>query len=383
MIIDLAGSTGSIGVQTLDVARRHGYKIATLSAYSNVDLIERQAREFRPAAVALIDETAARELSARLADTDIRVLVGSEGVLECAGSPGGDTFVNAIVGLAGFRPTLEAIGAGKKICLANKETMVAGGEIVKKRAKERGVKILPIDSEHSAIFQCLQGAPPDGRIKRIILTASGGPFFGKTKNELENVTVEDALKHPNWSMGAKITVDSATMFNKGLELIEAVRLFDVSPDAVTVVVQRESVLHSAVEFEDNSIIAQLGVPDMRLPIQYALTWPDRFDCPTPELDFFALGRLTFYPPDEENFPCLGICREAARLGGLYPACANSANEEANRLFREGRVKFNDIPALIGRAMESDLPADETSVEAVFETDRLARSAVLSACGLTA
>ncbi len=375
MIIDVAGSTGSIGVQTLDVAGRRGYEVASLSAYKNAKRLEEQARRFRPRRVALFDEKEALSLKTALADTDIRVLGGESGVLECAAADGASVFVNAIVGLAGFKPTLAAIDAGKTIALANKETMVAGGEIVNARCREKGVRILPVDSEHSAIFQCLE-CSSDGRdLKKIILTASGGPFFGKTRAQLEGVTAADALKHPNWSMGDKITIDSATLFNKGLELIEAVRLFGVDAGAVEIVVQRQSVLHSAVMFADNSIIAQLGVPDMRIPIQYALTYPERVESPVKELDLFALGRLTFDRPDEDTFPCLGLCREAVRRGGLYPAAVNSANEEANAAFRAGKISFYDIPELISLVFGASLPDDPTSVDAVLDTDALARAIV--------
>lgn len=372
----ILGSTGSIGTQSLDVAKMCGYRVAALTANTNADAIEKQAREWKPVYVALLDEKAAKELKTRLADTDVKVLSGVEGICECASCVECDTVINAIVGLAGLRPTLAAIGAGKTLALANKETLVAGGDLVLNAAKRNNVPILPVDSEHSAIFQCLQGKPANKALKKIILTASGGPFFGKTRKELENVTVDQALRHPNWSMGAKITIDSATMFNKGLELIEAVRLFGVAPEQIHVVVHRESVVHSAVEYDDNSVIAQMGVPDMRIPIQYALTYPERFPSPVKELSFLDYPKLTFFEPDYETFDCLGICREAVGKGGLFPAAVNSANEEANLLFRQGKIGFLEIGERIRRAFDVTPVCESFTVDDIFETDRLARAAVL-------
>lgn len=373
--INLLGSTGSIGVQTLDVARAHGYKIESLTAYSNVDVIENQIREFRPEYVALVDEKAAADLKVRVADLPVKVLSGLEGVSFCAAEGKGNITLNSVVGMAGLKPTIDAINAGKTIALANKETLVAGGKLVTDAAKKNNVDILPVDSEHSAIFQCLLGSPRNSALKRIILTASGGPFFGKTKAELEKVTLADALKHPSWSMGQKITIDSATMFNKGLELIEAVWLFDIEPSKIDIVVHRESIVHSLIEYDDNSVIAQLGHPDMRLPIQFAITYPDRFPSPERQLDLWEVGNLSFYKPDYETFPCMDICRDAITKGGLYPAAVNCANEEANLLFRQGKISFLDIPRLISEASEYVDKKSEYTLEDVYNTDSLMREKV--------
>lgn len=373
--INLLGSTGSIGVQTLDVARRQGYKIAALAAYSDYKRLEEQIREFKPRFAALVDENAAKELKLRVADMPVKVLSGSDGVSFCAAEAEGDTVLNAVVGMAGLKPTLDAIKAKKTIALANKETLVAGGELVTKAVKENGVSLLPVDSEHSAIFQCLLGAPKNKALKRIILTASGGPFFGKTAEALKSVTLKDALKHPSWSMGQKITVDSATMFNKGLELIEAVHLFLVSPDKVDIVVHRESIVHSLVEYCDNSVIAQLGNPDMRLPIQFALTYPERFPSPERQLDLWEIGKLTFYKPDYDAFPCMDICRNAINKGGLLPCAVNCANEEANLLFRREQISFCEIPQLILEASSYLKNKESFDINDVFETDILMREKV--------
>ena len=371
----ILGSTGSIGTQALDVARKRGIKITALTANSNAGLLEKQAREFEPVKVALLDEQAAADLRVRLADTDVKVLSGIGGICECAREESADTVLNSIVGMAGLVPTLDAIDEGKNLALANKETLVAGGQLVMNAARKKGVNIYPVDSEHSAIFQCLKCAPQNRALKRILLTASGGPFFGMTREELRDVTAEQALKHPNWDMGAKITIDSATMMNKGLEIIEACWLFGVSPEKIKVVVHRESIIHSAVEFDDNAVIAQLGLPDMKIPIQYALTYPDRFESPTEELDLAALGTLTFAEPDYETFDCLAVCREAIHRGGLYPAAANSANEQANSLFRKGRIGFLDIGELVGEAMEACENVEDYTLMDVMTTDRLAREFV--------
>lgn len=373
--INLLGSTGSIGVQTLDVARAHGYKIEALAAFSDVDGIEKQIREFKPRYAALVDEKAAKELKTKVADTDVTVLSGMDGVCFCGAEAEGEITLNSVVGMAGLKPTLDAVNAGKTIALANKETLVAGGHLVTEAAKKKNVSILPVDSEHSAIFQCLLGAPSNKALKRIILTASGGPFFGKTKEELQNVTLADALKHPSWSMGQKITIDSATMFNKGLELIEAVWLFDVSPDMIDIVVHRESIVHSLIEYDDNSVIAQLGHPDMRLPIQFAITYPERYESPEKQLDLWEVGNLSFYKPDYENFPCMNICRDAITKGGLYPAAVNCANEEANLLFRQGKISFNAIPELISLASEYTLKKQDFTLQDVLDTDVLMREKV--------
>jgi 1-deoxy-D-xylulose-5-phosphate reductoisomerase len=339
------------------------YQVDSLTANKNTDIIEQQAREFKPRMVAMLDEKSANDLKIRLGDTDIKVYSGVEGICECAEADSLDTVINAIVGLAGLKPTLSALSAGKTLALANKETLVAGGHLVTDLAKKNNVPILPVDSEHSAIFQCLQAAPPNKALKKIILTASGGPFFGKTREELKSVTVEQALKHPNWDMGAKITIDSATMFNKGLELIEAVRLFDVTEDMINIIVHRESIVHSMIEFDDNSILAQMGVPDMRIPIQYALTYPNRYPSPVEELDFRKHSNLSFFEPDYEAFDCLGICRKAIKMGGLYPAAVNSANEVANYKFQKGEISFLKIGEKIRKAFDiapniSDFTADD-------------------------
>lgn len=370
--LSILGSTGSIGKQSLDVCRKCGYGVKALTAFSSVDEIEKQAREFKPEKVALVDEKAAADLKIKLADTDIKVLGGMDGVCECAEIQSADTVLNSVVGMAGLKPTLTAIYAGKKIALANKETLVAGGQLVMSEAKKHSVEILPVDSEHSAIFQCLQGKPTNKALKKIILTASGGPFFGKTADELRDVTVEKALKHPNWSMGAKITIDSATMMNKGLELIEAVWLFSVKPDDIDIVVHRESIVHSAVEYDDNSVIAQLGLPDMRIPIQYALTYPERFESPVGELSLSQIGKLTFFEPDYETFRCISLCRKAINMGGLYPAAVNSANEQANLMFRQGKIGFLDIADRVEAVLEKTPHYDNYTFEDILEIDKFAR-----------
>lgn len=373
--LSILGSTGSIGTQSLDVCDKRGYEVAALTAHSNVTLLEEQIRKYKPQLAALVDEKAAEELKERVKDTQTKILSGLSGVCECAAAEKADTVINSVVGMAGLEPTLEAIKSKKKIALANKETLVAGGSLVTKTAKEYGVDILPVDSEHSAIFQCLQSMNKKDELKSIILTASGGPFFGKTRDELKNVTVKEALKHPNWAMGAKITIDSATMMNKGLELIEAVWLFDVKPSDVEIVVHRESVIHSLIEYVDNSVIAQLGVPDMRIPIQYALTYPERFESPVKKLSLSDYRTLTFHEPDYETFGCLNICRSAIEKGGLYPCIANGANEKANELFRQGKIGFLDIATLVGEAVESLSSKENYTLSDVLEADRKAREFV--------
>jgi 1-deoxy-D-xylulose-5-phosphate reductoisomerase len=372
--ITILGSTGSIGTQALEVAKLRGFGIYALTAQYNTDILEKQIREFRPEFAAMSDEKSAKDLAVRVADTGTKVLGGVEGVCECAQGRV-DTVLNSIVGMAGLAPTLKAIEAGNEIALANKETLVAGGRLVMNEASAKGIRILPVDSEHSAIFQALQGCYNKSTLKRIILTASGGPFFGKSRQELLGVTVEQALKHPNWSMGAKITIDSATMMNKGLELIEAVWLFGVDPSQVDIVVHRQSIIHSLIEYTDNSVIAQLGVPDMRIPIQYALTYPERYPSPVKQLNLEDFGTLTFAKPDYETFACINLCRKAITDGGLYPAAANSANEEANKLFREGKISFMQIPELIESVMKSAVQAEEYNLEDVLETDCFARKMV--------
>lgn len=380
--LSLLGSTGSIGTQALQVVqnlREQGEKweVAALAARSSVNRLEEQARKFHPEVVAVFDEGAALSLRQSLRDTDIQVLSGMEGLCEAAAWPGADLTLNAVVGMVGLQPTLAALQAGKALALANKETLVAGGAIVMEAARKRNLSILPVDSEHSAIFQCLQGCPERGALKKLVLTASGGPFFGRSRQELAGVTREQALRHPNWDMGAKITIDSATMMNKGLEVMEASWLFDLPEHRIEVVVHRESVIHSMVEYQDNAVVAQLGVPDMAVPIQYALTYPLRMPSPAGELDLCALGKLTFYPPDREAFPCLELCREALRRGGLVPAAANGANEQAVALFLEGKIGFLDIPRLVEAAMDRQAPGVVT-LEAVLEADREARAFVAGA-----
>ena len=373
--ISILGSTGSIGTQSLDVAEKRGYDVQVLTAGSNAKLLEEQIRKWKPKYAALADEAAAKELKIAVADTDTKVLIGKEGVTECAAYDDTDVVINAIVGIAGLVPTLTAIEQGKDIALANKETLVAGGQLVMNKAKEKGVKMLPVDSEHSAIFQCLEGMNKKDELKSIILTASGGPFFGKTREELKTVTLAQALKHPNWEMGAKITVDSATMMNKGLELIEAVWLFGVDPSMVDIVVHRESIIHSLIEYNDNSVIAQLGVPDMRIPIQYALTYPERFESPVRKLNLWEYSNLTFYKPDYETFRAINICREAITKGGLYPCVANGANEMANYLFRQGKIGFLDIADLVEKATEKTPLTENYTITDVLEADKMAREAV--------
>lgn len=376
--IALLGSTGSIGTQSLDVCRMHGYRVVCLTANRRVDLMETQIREFRPDLVSMMDPVAADDLRTRVADTGTKVLSGMDGLIECATYSGADTVLNAVVGMVGLQPTLAAIQAKKTLALANKETLVAGGHLVTNTAKTYGVDILPVDSEHSAIFQCLQGSPEKGAVKKLILTASGGPFFGKTLAELENVTAADALKHPNWDMGAKITIDSATMMNKGLEFIEAKWLFDMPIDAIDIVVHRESVVHSAIAYQDNSVIAQLGVPDMRIPIQYALTYPRRLPSPVQELSLVDYGKLTFYAPDYDTFRCINVCKDAIAAGGLRPAAANGANEESVRLFLNGKIKFTDIAVLNRAAMEACPQVADYTLDDVLQADRAARDYVIEA-----
>lgn len=374
--LSVLGSTGSIGTQALEVARLHNINIVALTADKNIDLLECQAREFTPELVVIGTEELASDLKMRLSDTNIRVSFGMEGLCEAATLKSADTVLTSVVGMVGLRPTLEAIYAKKNIALANKETLVAGGSLVMKEAKENGVSIYPVDSEHSAIFQCLQGCPKKDFLKRIILTASGGPFFGYTIQQLENVTVEQALKHPNWSMGSKITVDSATMMNKGLEIIEARWLFDVPVDRIDVVVHRESIVHSMIEFEDNSVIAQMGVPSMKIPIQYALTYPDRVKSDVPVLDLTKLVNLSFYEPDYATFKCLSACKQAMDIGETAPAIANGANEEAVRLFLEKKISFTDIGELVCAAVNNLKSGVTASLNDVIEADRQAREYVL-------
>ena len=374
--MSILGSTGSIGTQALDVARLRGFRVKALTSNSNIDLLENQIREFKPDFAAVCDEKAARDLKIKVADTSTVVLSGQDGVCEAA-NINVDKVLNSIVGIAGLKPTLAAIDVGNDIALANKETLVTGGELVKKKAAEKKVRIYPVDSEHSAIFQSLQGSPGKKSVKRLILTASGGPFFGKTKDELKDVTVEQALKHPNWSMGAKITIDSATMMNKGLELIEAAWLFDMPADKIDILVHRQSVVHSMVEFVDNSVIAQLGVPDMRVPIQYALTYPDRYESPAAQLRLEDWKNLTFEEPDYNTFTCIDLCKQAITKGGIYPAAANAANEAANELFRQGKIGFLDIADMVSYALENTAFSDCDSLEKILLVDSESRKMVYS------
>ena len=365
--LTLLGSTGSIGIQTLEVADlRDDIEIAALCANENVALIEKQIRKYKPRYAALMNEEKANELKIKVADTDTTVLAGMDGFLKCVTLPEGNMVLTAVVGVCGLIPTIEAIRAGKDIALANKETLVAGGDIVIPLAKEMGVKILPVDSEHSAIFQSMQGE--EKRISKILLTASGGPFFGKSKDEICGATVEDALNHPNWSMGAKITVDSASMMNKGLEVIEATHLFDVPADKIEVLIHRQSIVHSMVQYEDNSVIAQLSSPDMKLPIAYALSYPNRAYCGTKELDFCELGRLTFDKPDYETFRCLKLAVDASKIGGSMPALINSANEKAVELFLNRRIRFGEIPDIIEQQMQNHNVIKNPKIEDLLEID---------------
>ena len=370
----ILGSTGSIGTQALEVCRRDGYTVKALAAGSNIELLEKQAREFKVKAVAVFNEDKARELAIKLNDTDIKVLGGVQGVCEVAQYKA-DIALNAIVGIAGLLPTLKAIESGKDIALANKETLVTGGDIVNRCAIEAGVKILPVDSEHSAIFQSLQGSP-EKSLRKILLTASGGPFYGKTRMDLENVTVAQALNHPNWSMGAKITIDSATLMNKGLEVIEAVHLFGLPATQIEVLVHRQSIVHSGVEFSDGAVIAQLGTPDMRLPIQYALTYPERSDYAFEHLSLADIGTLTFEKPDTDTFRCLPLCIKAITEGGLAPTAVNGANEQAVKLFLEGKIKFLQIADLVEKALVSVNNKKDFTLEDILLTDKLARECVL-------
>lgn len=374
-ILSILGSSGSIGRQALDVAAVCGHEVAAITVNRSAPMAEEQARRFRPRLAVAVDEDAAADLRTRLADTEVKVLSGREGLLEAASLPGADTVVTAIVGVAGLEPTLAAIACGKRIALANKETLVCAGELVMARAREAGAEIVPVDSEHSAIFQCLQGCRDRGEVRRLILTASGGPFFGWSREELARVTKAQALKHPNWAMGAKITIDSATLMNKGLEFIEAMRLYAVPPEQIQIVIHRESIIHSLVEFGDGAILAQLGSADMRLPIQYALTWPERTPGPAKPLDLLSCPPLTFQRPDPEAFRCLGLALECAERGGTSTAILNGANEAAVGLFLEDKIGFLDIPRLVEEALARVPVLDGPGLDEILEADRAARQAV--------
>ena len=369
--ITILGSTGSIGRQTLSVADELGLRVAALTAERNVELLEAQCRQYRPELAVLTDEAAAEELKVRLADMNIRVLAGAEALCEAAALPEADTVVVAVCGFAALRPTLTAIHEKKRIALANKETMVCAGQIMQAAARESGAEIIPVDSEHSAIFQCLMGCRDRAEVKRLILTCSGGPFFGKTREELVCMTKSDALRHPNWKMGAKITVDCATLMNKGLEIIEAMRLYDLPLLKVEAVIHRQSVVHSLVEFVDGAVLAQLGVPDMRIPIGLAMTYPNRAHNPAPALDLLTCGPLTFDAIDETAFPCFALAQQAAQTGGTACTAMNAANEEAVGLFLQDKIGFYDIADAVEAALR--LPVvQEPSLADIFEADRLAR-----------
>lgn len=373
--IILLGSTGSIGTQTLDVCRKHNINVVALSANSNTTLLRQQIAEFQPEYVCLTNEEAGNNFKAQAVELGVKLIIGKQGLVQLAQLDCEAVVLNAVVGIAGLEATLAAIESGKDVALANKESLVTGGKLVMDAVKRNGVKLLPVDSEHSAIFQCLQDPYSAKKLNKIILTASGGPFFGYSKEQLENVTKAQALKHPNWSMGSKITIDSATLMNKGLELIEAVWLFDLKPEDVQIVVHRQSIIHSAVQFVDNSVIAQMGVPDMRLPIQYAITYPDRFECPVDSLDFFAMKDLTFAPADPDTFLCLKAAIEAIGKGGLYPCAVNGANERAVQLFLEDKIAFSDIGRIVYKVLSHFNFSNEYTLEEVFRTDKEARAFV--------
>lgn len=370
--ITLLGSTGSIGVQALDVAAFHGMNIEALCFGSNIKLGEAQVRKFSPRFCAVFDEKAALDLKTRIADTETEIFCGTDGICEMTEAAGSDICLNAISGFAGLLPTMSAVKSCRRIALANKETLVAAGDIVMGAAKEHGCEIVPVDSEHSAIFQCLQAGKRD-EVKRLILTCSGGAFFGYTKEKLATVTREQALGHPTWNMGAKITIDCATLMNKGLELIEAMHLFSVPASKTDIVIHRESIIHSMVEYIDNTVIAQLGSHDMRLPIQYALTYPDRAEAAGERLDLVGLGRLSFFSPDYETFPLLGLARHMAEAGGNMPCVMNAANEEAVGLFLSGRILFSEIPELVMRVCEETARIEKPSLSDIIEENMRARA----------
>lgn len=374
--ITILGSTGSIGTQALEVVKKCGFKVIGLSANTNISLLAKQAREFDVKYVCIQDVSLVCDLKNMLGDSDdIEVFSGEDGLCKLASLDESDIVLNSVVGIVGLKPTLAAIEVGKDIALANKETLVAGGELVISAAKRKNVSIFPVDSEHSAIFQCLQACPNHNYLKKILLTASGGPFFGKNKEELKGVTLNDALKHPNWNMGSKITVDSSTLMNKGLELIEAMWLFGVSSDDIEIVVHSESVVHSLIQLKDNSVLAQLGVPDMKIPIQYALTYPKRQECDVKELSLTDYGTLSFKKPDYETFRCLSTCIEAAKIGGTMPATVNGANEEAVSLYIDGHISFLDIGMLVEKSLTLPYKKSDLSLDDILNADRAARDFV--------
>ena len=375
-VISLLGSTGSIGRQTLQVAQELELRVAALTASKSVELMEQQVRTFRPRLAVMFEEEAAEELRRRLDDMDVEVLSGPEGLLAAATCDEADTVVTAVMGSVGLQPTLAAIAKKKRIALANKETLVCAGELVMDAAEKNGAEIIPVDSEHSAIFQSLQGCRDRSEIRRLLLTCSGGPFYGKTYEELETIRPEHALKHPNWSMGAKITIDSATLMNKGLEIIEAMRLYRLPIEQVDALIHRQSIVHSLVEYRDGAMIAQLGVPDMKLPIRYAFTYPYRAVTPDRRLDLLTCGDLTFAAPDEKAFRCLTIAKECAKVGGTATAIMNAANEEAVLAFLRGEMGFNDIHRSVEKALDAVSVKYQPSLSDILEADRLARAAVL-------
>ena len=376
--VSILGSTGSIGRQSLDIiSRMEGVGVCALTAGSSVELMAQQCREFKPALAVMATEKAALELQAALSDLDIRVSWGEAGLIEAATMENADCVITAVVGMVGLKPTLAAIRAGKRIGLANKETLVCAGELVMDEAEKHSVEIIPVDSEHSAIFQCLMGNHDRREVKRLILTCSGGPFYGKTPEELQSVTKADALKHPNWKMGAKITIDCATLMNKGLEVIEAMRLYRMPIEKVSVLVHRQSIVHSMVEYVDGAVMAQLGAPDMRLPIQLALTYPERMDCPVDGLDLTTCGALTFVHPDLERFPCLALAYACGKKGGTACPAMNGANEEAVAMYLRDEIGFYDIYRLVSAAVEAVPFIQNPTLEQILEADRLAREAVRS------
>ena len=375
--ISILGSTGSIGRQTLDVAEKLQISVAALAASRNVELLEAQCRKFRPELAVLFDEAAAEELKRRLSDMNIKVAGGMEGLLAAALLDSADTVVTAVSGMIGLRPTLAAIERGKRIALANKETLVCAGELVMREAQRRGAEIIPVDSEHSAIFQCLMGCRDRSEVRRLILTCSGGPFYGKTAAELQKVTRADALRHPNWKMGPKITVDCATLMNKGLEVIEAMRLYGLPLEQVTAVIHRQSIVHSLVEFRDGAVMAQLGTPDMRIPIGLALTYPKREENPAPPLDLLSCPPLTFAAPDEEAFRCFRLARQAAKQGGTACAVLNGANEAAVGLFLQEKLGFPEIADAVEAALDAVPQRADVTLEAALDADRQARDIVFA------
>lgn len=372
--ISVLGSTGSIGTQALEVCEKHGFDVIAVAAHSSIKLLAEQVRRYNPEYACVFNEDKYAEFKALVSDTDTEVLCGMEGLCRLASLDEADIILNSVVGMVGLLPTLTAIGAGKDVALANKETLVAGGELVMGLAREKGVNIYPVDSEHSAIFQCLQGNKRS-QLSKIILTASGGPFYGRTYDELKKVTKADALKHPNWSMGNKITIDSATLMNKGLEFIEAKWLFDLEPEQIEIVVHRQSVVHSAVEYNDFSVIAQLGVPDMKIPIQYALLYPDRLECPTNRLSLTDYGTLTFGRPDYETFKCLSAAIKAVKLGGAYPCLVNSANEEAVGMFLNDKISFIEIGEIVSSVTDKFDRFGINCYDDVMRADKMAREYV--------